>query len=292
VEAVISGFRPYGVGPEEASFARLVVRSASPVSRGRAKSLLWASSRLAAFSTRRGLGLDPAVLLRVSSIERFLAEGCDNYSLGAKRTARSNLLWLSRQVHRTEPELASFGRERSSAPYSAAQLSAYLALADAQPTESRRMRASGLISLGAGAGLLGTDLRMLKGTDIRQLHRSVVVQVHGARARLVPVRAEFAGRAIEAAAWAKDCFILGGIESGRRNVTTPLLASLSGGSDLERLSPSRLRSTWLVACARDMGLATFMAAAGVRCSQRLGDLAAHLDPGDLERSIEVLGGRC
>jgi hypothetical protein len=116
VEAVVSGFRPYGVGPDEASFARLVVGLASPVSPGRAKSLLWASSRLAAFSSRRGLPLDPDVVLRVSSIERFLAEGCDNYALGAKRTARSNLLWLSRQVFRTGPELQTFARERSTPP--------------------------------------------------------------------------------------------------------------------------------------------------------------------------------
>jgi hypothetical protein len=183
-------------------------------------------------------------------------------------------------------------RERSSSPYSPGELAAYLSLADAQPTESRRMKASALIALGAGAGLIGTDLRLLKGKDVKQSDGAVIVEVSGPRARIVPVRAEFASRALLSAAWANDDFIIGGAETNRRNVTTPLLASMSRKTDLERLSLSRLRSTWLVACAKDIGLATFLAAAGVRCSQRLGDLAAHLDPGDLSRSIEVLGGRC
>jgi integrase len=254
--------------------------------------LLWASSRLCAFGIRRGLNPQPEVLLRTSVIERFVLEGCSGYSLGSKRTARSNLLWLNRRLFDTDPPLGVLARGRSSAPYSTSEVSAYLALVDAQPTQARRMRASGLISLGAGAGLLGTDLRMLRGTDIIREHRAVVVRVTGTRARLVPVRAEFSDRVIEAAAWAADRFITGGVRPERRNLTARLTDSMAGGADLDPLSFSRLRSTWLVACAADIGLATFMAAAGVRCSQRLGDLASYLEPGDLKRSIEVLGARC
>jgi len=43
-------------------------------------------------------------------------------------------------------------------------------------------------------------------------------------------------------------------------------------------------------CAGDIGLATFMAAAGIVCSQRLGDVVAHLDPGDEARAVALLGG--
>jgi hypothetical protein len=39
-----------------------------------------------------------------------------------------------------------------------------------------------------------------------------------------------------------------------------------------RLDTSRLRATWLRDCADLLGLATFMHAAGISCSQRLGDL--------------------
>ncbi|MFZ0664176.1 MAG: hypothetical protein WAM97_00360 [Acidimicrobiales bacterium] len=238
------------------------------------------------------MSLDPEVLLRVSVIERFMAEACDDYSLGARRTARCNLLWLNRRLLDKKPPLVALSRQRSSAPYSQTEIAGYLALADAQPTEARRMKASALIALGAGAGMFGTDLRLLKGTDVKRSLGAVLVEVSGTHARIVPVRAEFSTRALQSAAWANDDFIIGGADPNRRNLTTPLLASMSRGTDLERLNLSRLRSTWLVACARDIGLGTFLAAAGVRCSQRLGDLAAHLDPGDLQRSIEVLGGLC
>jgi MFS family permease len=57
-------------------------------------------------------------------------------------------------------------RERSKQPYSPAEIGGYLALAGAQPTVERRMRAAGLICLGAGAGLIRGDLRDARGTDV------------------------------------------------------------------------------------------------------------------------------
>ena len=52
-------------------------------------------------------------------------------------------------------------RERAKAPYALAEIDSYLALAAAQPTAARRMRAAGLVCLGAGAGLIRADLRAI-----------------------------------------------------------------------------------------------------------------------------------
>jgi integrase len=147
-----------------------------------------------------------------------------------------------------------------------------------------------LIALGAGAGLLGTDLRLLTGRDVLCRSGGVVVCVRGQRARVVPVREELAGRALGAARFAGSSFIVGGAEPTRRNVTSALIASLASGPDLARLSLARLRATWVARCAADIGLATFLAAAGVHCSQRLGDVVATLDPGDEEAAVALLGG--
>ena len=76
---------------------------------------------------------------------------------------------------------------------------------------------------------------------------------------------------------------------GRRNVTNPLAAALDGGGGLPRLDTSRLRATWLRDCAEQLGLATFMRAAGISCSQRLGDLVAGLEPGSEEQAVHLLG---
>jgi hypothetical protein len=273
-----------------AAFAKAVVGRLELSTWARARSLLWAAARLGAYGARVGID-DEEVLLREASIERFIAQATPTWSAPSRRTARSNLVFLAHERTRRGPRRASLSRERALAPYAEAELASYLALGDAQPTEARRQRASGLIALGAGAGLLGTDLRLVRGLDVTQRSGGVIVEVHGARARRVPVRAELAGRALAAAHWAGAGFIVGGAKPTRRNVTSALIASLAKGPDLPRLNLARLRSTWLARCGADLGLATFMTAAGVRCSQRLGDVVAHLDAGDEAEAVALLGGR-
>jgi len=77
----------------------------------------------------------------------------------------------------------------------------------------------------------------------------------------------------------------------RKNVTTPLVASLAGGVGLPRLEVARLRATWLAEVASLVGLQAFMAAAGFSCSQRLGDIAARLPALGEEEAVALLGGK-
>ena len=58
---------------------------------------------------------------------------------------------------------------------------------------------------------------------------------------------------------------------------------------LPRLDTSRLRATWLADVAGLIGLATFMHAAGITCSQRLGDLLASLEPAGEQDAVRLLG---
>src|SRR5260221_588713 len=85
----------------------------------------------------------------------------------ARRTLRTNLRFLARVVvPQLVPADAPLPRERAKAPYAPAEISGFLALADAQPTAARRMRAAALVCLGAGAGLIRSDLRPAPGTDV------------------------------------------------------------------------------------------------------------------------------
>ena len=181
-------------------------------------------------------------------------------------------------------------RERAKAPYSAWEIDGYLRLAAALSTGRRRMRASALICLGAGAGVIAGELRHVRGSDIVARADGVLVRLEGRRARVVPVLDRYHDRLLESAAFAGSGLICGGREPGRRNVTDELCAALSRDSSLPRLEPGRLRSTWLVACAERIGLAAFMQAAGVRCSQRLGDLAAQLPAASEPELVALLGG--
>ena len=277
------------VPPQAAAFARAVVERAAPPGRERAKNLLWAAGRLADWGIGLGLEPVPEVLLHPSVIERFAAHAPGLTGV-TRRTLRANLRFLARAVvPQLLPADAALPRERAKAPYSPAEIDGYLALADAQPAVARRMRAAGLVCLGAGAGLIRSDLRQVRGSDICCRSGGVVVTVRGRKPRVVPVLARYHGPLLASARFAGGQLVTGGTDPGRRNITTPLVTALAGGTGLPRLDTSRLRATWLADCAQLLGLATFLHAAGISCSQRLGDITATLDPGDEAAAVALLG---
>jgi integrase len=288
--ASIARWGPPSVSPAAAGFARAAVARCGDLERERARNLLWAAARLGDYGIGLGLTATPQVLLHPSVIERFAAHS-PGLSPSARRTLRTNLRFIARRV---VPQLrlpdAPLGRERAKPPYTPAEIDGFLGLAGAQPTLGRRMRATALICLGAGAGLTGADLRAVRGTDVTARSGGVVAVVRGARPRAVPVLARYHARLLEAAAFAGDRLICGGRDPHRRNVTTPLVSRLAGGTGLPALDTSRLRSTWLADTASLLGLPAFMRAAGITCSQRLGDIIATLPPGDEEHAVALLGG--
>ena len=115
------------------------------------------------------------------------------------------------------------------------------------------MRASGLICLGAGAGLIRSDLRQVRGSDIVRRSGGVVVSAGGHRPRVVPVLARYHQPLLASAAFAGNGLVTGGHDPDRRNLATPLLRALDGGTGLPRLDTSRLRATWLGDCAQLLG---------------------------------------
>lgn len=294
VAAAIAAWEGVGVPQVAVAFARDVVASARPAGPPRARSLLWACSRLAAWGTGVGLEVVPGVLLHPSVTERFVRVGMEGASESARRTARTNLRFVAR---RAAPGLAhpptplALARTRAKAPYGPAEVEAFFALAATQPTEARRRRLEGLLCLGLGAGLERAELRGVTGRHVRSHGGGVIVVVDGPRARRVPVLARYCDRLADAAAFAGAGFVCGGTSPTRRNVTSNLLTSVAGGAHLGRLDVGRLRSTWLAEHLERLGLAALFAAAGVRCSQRIGDLARQLPVPDEATLVELLGGR-
>ena len=289
VAAYIGRWQPSSVSAEAAAFARDVITTVRPGGQERAKNLLWAAGKLADYALGLGLEAVPDVVLHPSVAERFTrcAPGLTGV---ARRTLRTNLRFIGRRVvPQLYPADLPLPRERAKAPYSPAQIAGYLALADAQPALERRMRAAGLVCLGAGAGLIRGDLREVRGTDIACRAGGVLVSVRGARPRAVPVLSRYHARLLAAARFAGTGLICGGADPGRRNLTNPLVRALDGGTGLPRLDTSRLRATWLAEVAQLLGLATFMHAAGITCSQRLGDLVAGLEPAGEAEAVRLLG---
>lgn len=292
VAAAIARYAPRSLTGEVAAFARHAVTMAEPRSAARAKALLFAAGKLGTFATSVGLELCPEVVLTPSLIERFIVTEAAALGPATRRTLRSNLRFLSAACITNAPRApVPLSRERAKAPYGSAEICAYLALADAQPTLARRLRLSGLIVLGAGAGLMGADLRTVRGTDVVARSGGVVVEVKGRRARVVPVLARYHERALASARFAGTDFMTGGFSASRRNVTSGLVASLCGGADLPTLEVGRLRATWLREVAGLIGLKAFMDAAGITCSQRLGDLVATVAVPEEPDAVSFLGAR-
>jgi integrase len=289
VAAYVGRWQPSSVSAEAAAFARDVITTVRPGGQERAKNLLWAAGKLADYALGLGLEAVPDVVLHPSVAERF-TRSAPGLSPVARRTLRTNLRFIGRRVvPQLYPADLPLPRERAKAPYSPAQIAGYLALADAQPAVERRMRAAGLVCLAAGAGLIRGDLREVRGTDVACRAGGVLVAVRGARPRTVPVLARYHARLLAAARFAGTGLVCGGADPGRRNLTNPLVRALDGGTGLPRLDTSRLRATWLAEVADLLGLATFMHAAGITCSQRLGDLVAGLEPAGQAEAVRLLG---
>jgi hypothetical protein len=291
VAGYIAAWRPASASPQAAAFARHVVSQAAPAGRDRAKNLLWAAGKLACYGTGLGLEPVPQVLLHPPVIERFAAHA-PGLPGPARRTLRTNLRFLARAVvPQLVPADLPLPRERAKAPYTPAEISGFLALAAAQPTAARAMRAAALVCLGAGAGLIRSDLRAVRGTDICRRSGGVIVTIRGGRApRAVPVLARYHGRLLATADFAGGGLLTGGTDPGRHNISNPLTRSLAGGAGLPALDTSRLRATWLADAAQLTGLPAFLHAAGISCCQRLGDITAGLNPGSEEHAVALLGG--
>jgi integrase len=293
VAVTIANYRPRTLGAGTAAFARLAVAACSPDSPSRAKALLFATGKLGSFATSVGLELAPEICLHSSVIERFILIGCAQSSPATRRTLRSNLRFVARQAFpHPAPSPVPLSREHSKAPYTDAEIASYLRLTEAQPTLARRHRLGALVCLGAGAGLLGNELRGVTGLDVAARSGGVLVDVRkGRRPRTVPVLSCYHDRLLSSARFAKDRYLIGGRDPERENVTDRLVTAMVRESDLPRLDTGRLRASWLACCCEMLGLRAFMDAAGITCSQRLGDLIADLGVRSETETVALLGGR-
>jgi integrase len=289
VVLTIERFSPKALDPACVRFSKEVTLAAEPTTQNRAKAFLFAASRICTYAQLLGLALDPAVVLHPSLIERFTSSG--DMSDMTRRTIRTNLRSLEVRVCATGPHPVPLPRERAKSPYTAEEIASYLSLADAQSTALRRIRAQALICLGAGCGLIGGELRRVRGSDVHVRSGGVVVDVGGSRERTVPVLSAYHDRLLYSAETFGDSYMVSGVNPDSHNVTNPIICALSAVTDLPRLETARLRSTWLVSVSEAIGLRAFMDAAGVSCSQRLGDLVRYLDPPTEQDMVALLGAR-
>lgn len=241
---LVAHYRSRVASEEVTRFARDVVTVAQPATPARAKAFLFAAVKLGTFCDERGLELT-SELLGPSMIERFVLSD-HTLSHATARTLRANLRALSRDVLPAAPRPVPLSRERAKGPYSEAQLAAYFALARVQRSELRRRRAEGLLCLGAGAGLIGSELRTVTGSDVKERSSGLVVVVSGKHARSVPVLARYHETLLASARFAGNRYVVG----GRVNEAT----ECDDATDWESDQAHRSRATVLFAPALHVAL--------------------------------------
>ncbi len=227
VGAVIAGWGPRSLSPLAAGFVRTVVARAAPETRARTKALLFAASKLACFGERIGLEPSAGVLLHPSVIERFILQGADGVSPATRRTLRTNLRALARALSLTRSRRR--WRSRGSGPRRRIATRRSPGIWRS-PACSRRCRGgcaqAALVCLGAGAGLIGAELRHITGEDVIRRSGGLLVVVSGAEARVVPVLERFHEPLTQAAGFAADGYLIGGSAPARRNLTDALTVAL------------------------------------------------------------------
>ena len=273
-----------------AAFARAAVTACAPQGAARARTLLWTCTRLAAWGERVGLAATPEQLLRPATLERYVSSIAGELSAATMRTTRANLRHVARHAAPTlcGPRPRVIGRDIVKAPYTEAQIGGYFEAARHQATPDRVARLTGLLCLGAERA------RRLRHAPRRRLRRRRALRGPGRRGRRT-------GRASSrsSSATAKPC--------GARRRSPARASSSAAWTRRGRTSPATSSPRWASAgshawrcpgCgpvgspsdAARLGLPALMAAAGVRRTSRLVDLAAMGEAPGEDEVMARLGG--
>ena len=156
---------------------------------------------LSRFADSRGIPASWEFWLDYDVIEAFCVAGLAGRAHSTRGTYRSALYRLAAPVHGEPGQRGTpFAGARPPPPYSPAGRAELAALAAAQRDPARRRSALAIVVFGIGAGLRPAELVALRGSDVIRRGRRVAVHVGGPAARVVPVTAPYAGRAVALAA--------------------------------------------------------------------------------------------
>jgi integrase len=280
---------------EVLAFVRPIVSAARPPTLASAKNLVRDGSGLAAWCLSVGIDLDPRMVFAPSTFERYLAIGLADTSEAVRKAARSNLRRLAKCAapKLQPPEPSPISRSALKRPYDLDQVEAFLRLAEQQQTQLRRDRLTSLICMGAGAGLMPGEFQNVQARDVARRGRTVLLNIAGANARVLPVL-EPLGQLLRGAAGhlVSDAYLLGGtVETDRRNQVALTIAHMYSDRALPRLDIGRLRATWLTHQLEVFGFDVLLAASGLRQSSLFCDLVALFPKPSEEVICQQLRGR-
>lgn len=244
------------------------------------------------WATAQGMALDREAILDPASVERFCEVALRNEN--SRATLRSDLRHMAPLLTRSapwEPRPAAMAKRQLARPYTAGEVEVLRHDSWDQPTPTRRRAACALLALGLGAGLDGRWVAAVEPANISCVGGVVEIAVDEPSPRRVVVLAEWEGEVLDLARSAGDGCLIGS-RSQARNRVGDLAKSLVRPAGHPRLSPGRLRSTWMLAhLAAGTRVTELCLAAGLQSLLVLSDLMAFLEPLDAEASRAQLRGQ-
>jgi len=249
---------------------------------------------LSRFADSRGIPGSREFLLDYDVIEAFCVAGLAGRAPATRGTYRSALYRLAEAEHGPPGQRPTpFPGARAPAPYSRGERAELAALAAAQRDPAKRSSALALVVFGIDAGLRPGELVALRGGDVTRHGRQVAVHVSGPAARVVPVTADYAGRAGELArrAGSGHVFRPGTADRGYKNFVTNFARGLAADPAAPRLSLRRARSAFICGhLAAGTPVGVLLAITGIAEAGSLARYARHV--AGLSSSKGALRARC
>ncbi len=228
---------------------------------------------LSRFAAVRGIPPGREFLLDYDVIEAFCVAGLPGRASSTRGTYRPALYRLAMPVHGEPGQRATpFAGAKAPPPYSPAERAELAALAAAQRGPAKRASALAVVVFGIGAGLRPGELVSLRGCDVSRRDRQVTVRVSGPAARVVPVTADYAGRAAGLARGAGHAHLFrpGPADRGYKNFVTNFARTLAADPAAPRLRPGRCRSSFICDhLAAGTPVAELLAVTGIRRAESL-----------------------
>jgi integrase len=236
---------------------------------------------LSRFAAARGIPPGREFLLDYDVIEAFCVTGLPCRASSTRGTYRSALYRLAMPVHGAPGQRATpFAGAEAPPPYSPAERAELAAMAAAQRDPAKRSSALAVVVFGVGAGLRPGELVSLRGCDVIRHGRRVSVHVSGPAARVVPVAADYAGRAAGLAAGAGNAHLFrpGPADRGYKNFVTNFARTLAADPAAPRLGLGRCRSSFICDhLAAGTPVAELLAITGICQAESLARYARHVD---------------
>ncbi|MDT0212059.1 hypothetical protein [Curtobacterium sp. BRD11] len=257
-------------------------RRTNPTTPTAAYKTVLSSCKMGRFAHHHGIPLDPEMLFTPENVEWYVATELRNHGEHSRGTQRAALREIGRHVTRragwTSPD-PRYQRASIAEPYSAAEQHALCSLAPKQRTERRRRALEGIVRLGLGAGLRGTEMEAVAAADFERRDRLLFVHVRGPRSRTIPIRRAHQVALLQLLNDYPSGPLLGPFTPDQRNPLSRIKSLLEIPAEwAPPLELRRLRATWMVEVLNaDIQLSTFADAAGIT-DLRFAHLLPHLTP--------------